>query len=93
MKFWYRFFNTLNKVNKILYALEKFYWIKKEDLIKLNKQNKVWSTVIIMFLNDKLTPLLEKRWIKLKIITKEIDIILEKDYLKKIENVYSLFFK
>ena len=77
------FFNSLNKVNKIIYALEKFYWIKKEDLIKLNKQNKIWSTVIIMFLNDKLIPLLEKKWIKLKIITKEIDIILEKNYLKK----------
>lgn len=46
------YYESLYKKHKVLYLLEKVFWITQEDLFFLREKLEIWSSVITNFLNN-----------------------------------------
>lgn len=67
-----------NNWQRILYAIEVFLWLKKEDIINMNKQWP-WARVIANYLEKRLSIYIKNYDLKLPIYPKYIQAILNEE--------------
>lgn len=77
-KFNNNYFSWLNKTDKILYVLETFLWLKKDDIIEMNKLWP-WAKIIEKYLNVRLQIYKKNYNFELVIFPKDIQKILNEN--------------